>query len=66
MEFRKWIGREVEMIYEDAKGSLSRRLVRVEGLSGKHLKAFDLGKRQPRTFRTDGILALMPAARRAV
>jgi hypothetical protein len=66
MEFQKWIGREVEMIYEDAKGCFSRRLVRVQSFSGKHLLAFDLAKRQPRKFRTDGILAMMPAARRAV
>ncbi|MGN7456751.1 hypothetical protein ACTHPH_18245 [Paenibacillus pasadenensis] len=61
MNLRKWIGRDVELIYADADGRLTRRLVRLARVEADYVYGFDREKRLPRTFRLDGILAAQPA-----
>ncbi|OXM15087.1 hypothetical protein [Paenibacillus herberti] len=63
MNIGKWIGRNVELIYTDASGRFTRRLVRLLHVNGDVVAAYDLLKRQPRTFRLEGILAIQPAGR---
>lgn len=61
MDVGKWVGRNVELIYTDAGGRFTRRLVRLQRVDGSSVAAYDLLKRQPRTFRLEGILAIQPA-----
>ncbi|QJC53840.1 hypothetical protein HGI30_21465 [Paenibacillus albicereus] len=61
MNLSKWIGRDVELIYADADGRLTRRIVRLTRVDEAWAHGFDREKRLPRTFRLDGILAAHPA-----
>lgn len=54
---KKYIGRTVDIIYQDRHGQFSRRRVRVIAVQDNAVRAFDLVKRAPRVFRLDNILA---------
>ncbi|MDF2922891.1 MAG: hypothetical protein K0R57_1805 [Paenibacillaceae bacterium] len=61
----KYEGRTVEIVYLAPDGQLSQRLIRIRGVKGGFVQALCLKTGQPRTFRTDRILAAIPVAGRA-
>ncbi|MFK7695912.1 hypothetical protein [Paenibacillus sp. HJGM_3] len=61
----KYVGRIVEIIYQDRGGNLSQRRIRVESVKDDKVKAFCYTAGAPRIFTTTNILAAMPAARGA-
>lgn len=56
----KYVGRRVEVIYQDGKGQITQRIVLVQSVNEEHAKVFDPGKREYRTLCIDRILAVMP------
>lgn len=62
----KYIGRRVEVIYQNSKGEISQRVVTVHSVGGGRAKVFDAGKQAFRTLRLDGILAVLPVSGRRV
>jgi len=56
----KYVGRTVEMIYQDRSGRLTQRRIRVLSADGGNIRAYDLGKRAPRVFEAARILAVQP------
>jgi hypothetical protein len=63
MSIEKYIGRRVEVIYQDGKGEISQRVVTVHSVSGGSARVFDCDKQAFRTLCLDRILAVMPARR---
>jgi predicted DNA-binding transcriptional regulator YafY len=61
----KYIGRVVQIIYQDAKGKLTQRTIRVNRIVDGKVLAYDFDKRVPRPFRIDHILAVHPVGRTA-
>lgn len=61
MNIDKYIGRNVDLIYEDSKGTLTQRRVTVSSVSGDTAKVFDHDKRQPRTLAVERVLACVPS-----
>ncbi|HEY8530311.1 MAG TPA: hypothetical protein VIL22_11590 [Paenibacillaceae bacterium] len=57
------IGGVVRIIYLDRAGTVSDRLVRVDGAAGGKIRAYCFLRRAPRTFETERILAFEPARR---
>lgn len=62
----RYVGRDVEMIYIDRHGRLTQRKVRLLGSSGGLVRGFCYGKRAPRAFKAERILAVavLPERRR--
>lgn len=56
----KYVGRRVEVIYQDGKGKISQRVVMVQSVADGRALVFDVNKGSVRTLRLDGILAAMP------
>lgn len=56
----KYIGRTLEIIYQDRKGNLSQRKIRLQSIKNGSVKALCLEKGSPRIFRIDNILAFVP------
>lgn len=54
----KYVGRTIEMIYQDRSGCFTQRCVRVLAAEGGKVRAYDLDKRAPRVFETERILAV--------
>lgn len=65
MSIRKYTGQMIEIVYQDRGGRLTQRLVRVCAVHADKVHAFDLGKRAPRVFCMDRILAVRPVTGRA-
>ncbi|RUS42260.1 hypothetical protein [Cohnella sp. AR92] len=63
MSIEKFIGRRVEVIYQNGKGELSQRVVTVHSVTGGRARVFDCDKQAFRTFSLDRILAVMPTRR---
>lgn len=61
MLIEKYVGRIVEVIYEDRYGKLSKRRLRVREVTAHHVKAFCLDTQGSRLFIRKNILALEPA-----
>lgn len=61
----KYIGQVVQIIYQDAKGQITQRTIRVNRIVEGKVLAYDYGKRAPRPFRIDRILASQPVRRNA-
>lgn len=60
MSIDKYVGRLVRIVYMDGKQRFSRRMVRIVQIEGGTVRAFDVDKGQPRSFRADRILAVEP------
>jgi len=60
----KYIGRTVEIIYQDRHGKLSQRRIVVRSIRNSRIRAYDVNSNSYRVFRIEGILAiqLMPSA----
>ncbi|RUS47577.1 hypothetical protein [Cohnella sp. AR92] len=63
MSIEKFIGRRVEVIYQDGKGELSQRVVTVHSVRDGSARVFDCDKQAFRTLNLDRILAVMPTRR---
>ncbi len=50
--------RPIEVIYLDEKGLLTQRVIQVYHFDETHLFGYCFLRREPRTFRLDGILAM--------
>jgi predicted DNA-binding transcriptional regulator YafY len=61
----KYIGHNVMIIYQDAKGQITQRTIRIRKIADGKVLAYDFDKRAPRPFRIDRILAVHPVGRTA-
>jgi hypothetical protein len=53
----KYVGKVVLVIYQDGKGVITQRTIRVKSIEGGKVRAYDIDKRKPRVFDTSRILA---------
>ncbi|XID95198.1 hypothetical protein ACF3MZ_12080 [Paenibacillaceae bacterium WGS1546] len=65
MSMEKYVGRTIMIVYVDKKEQFSQRVIRVVRIESGTVFAFDVAKRQPRTFEAARILAARPVKRRA-
>lgn len=63
MPIEKCVGAIVELIYEDSKGNITKRRIRVREVDRSTVKGFDTAKRAYRTFVLERILASLPVGR---
>lgn len=56
----KYIGRLVEIIYQDKTGQITKRRIQVKSVRSGLIRADDLLSGKPRTFKSDNILACNP------
>jgi hypothetical protein len=61
----KYIGKVVLVIYQDGKGVITQRTIRVKSIEGGKVRAYDIDKRQPRVFDVARILATQLVTRHA-
>ncbi|QJD87532.1 hypothetical protein [Cohnella herbarum] len=61
----KYIGRVVQIIYQDAKGRITQRTVLIQSVESGKIRAYDVLKKQPRMFIDDRVLAVQPVMRHA-
>lgn len=61
----KYIGRTITIIYQDAKGQITQRNIRVNRIVDGKVFAYDFDKKAPRPFLIDRILAMQPVGRTA-
>ena len=57
---KKYIGRIVEIIYEDRKGNITQRRIEVLGVRQGRIKANCLKSGELRVFNAENILAMKP------
>lgn len=57
---KKYIGRIVEIIYEDRKGNITQRRIEVLGVRNGRVKANCLMSGELRVFNEENILAMKP------
>lgn len=57
---KKYIGRIVEIIYEDRKGNITQRRIEVLGVRQGRIKANCLKSNELRVFNEENILAMKP------
>lgn len=56
----KYIGRLVEIIYQDKTGQITKRRIQVKSVRSGLIRADDLLSGKPRTFKETGLLACHP------
>lgn len=61
----EYIGQIVQIIYQDAKGKITQRTIRVNRIIDGKIHAYDIDKRAPRPFRIDRMLAVQKVGRTA-
>jgi hypothetical protein len=61
----KYVGKVVLVIYQDGKGVITQRTIRVKSIEGGKVRAYDFDKRQPRVFDVARILAAQLVTRHA-
>ncbi len=59
------IGQNLCIIYQDVKGTITKRTIRVIKVGSAKLYAYDYGKRAMRPFKLDRILAYQRVGRTA-
>ncbi|MDG0812349.1 hypothetical protein [Cohnella rhizosphaerae] len=60
VDIEKYVGKSVEMIYEDSKGRLTQRTVAIFSVRGGKVRVLDWGKRAFRTLSASRILGARP------
>jgi len=55
---QKYIGRNIDIIYQDRHGQLTKRRIRISAVGADKILAYDYDRRAPRVFRRDNILAV--------
>ena len=58
INMQKYVGCTMDIIYQDRNGRLTQRRIRVQSVHGHTIRAYDFGKRSPRVFRLENILAV--------
>jgi predicted DNA-binding transcriptional regulator YafY len=66
MSIEKYIGRRVEVIYQDSRGQITQRIVTVHSIVDGRAQVYDASKRAYRTLAVDRILAAVPISGRRV
>lgn len=56
----KYVGRTVEIIYQDRKGKLTQRRIVVRTIQSDRISAYDITSGSYRVFKVTGILAVQP------
>ncbi|MFC5648539.1 hypothetical protein ACFPYJ_05235 [Paenibacillus solisilvae] len=56
----KYIGKTIEIIYQDGQDQITQRLIYVYAATERHVKAKCLSSHAPRLFLRSGILAIQP------
>lgn len=56
----KYVGRTVEIIYQDRHGKLTQRRIVVRSVQGDRVSAYDIERGSYRVFKVDSILAMLP------
>lgn len=56
----KYIGRTVEIIYQDRAGKITQRKIVVRSVQGDRISAYDVTHGSYRVFKIDSILAMQP------
>jgi len=64
VSIEKYIGRRVEVIYEDSKGRITKRVITVYSIRDGRARVLDWGKRSYRTLSISRILAVVPVVGR--
>ncbi|WEK53768.1 MAG: hypothetical protein P0Y55_14460 [Candidatus Cohnella colombiensis] len=59
----KYIGRIVDIIYQDRHGKFTKRQISVHSVRDGRVKGFDTAKQSFRVFDIDRILAVQPVSR---
>ncbi|MFC5529311.1 hypothetical protein [Cohnella yongneupensis] len=62
MSIEKFIGRIIELIYQDSKGNITKRQISVYQVDRGKLRGFDTVKQAYRTFALERILAARPVS----
>ena len=62
MTIERSVGRIIELIYQDSKGNITQRQIRVGQVGQGMLRGFDTVKHAYRTFALDRILASRPVS----
>ncbi|MDB5085130.1 MAG: hypothetical protein JWN30_2016 [Bacilli bacterium] len=62
LRLEQFVGRVVEMIYQDRAGVISHRRVRIVSVQGNYVRAYCYARRAVRSFSEETILALFPMA----
>jgi len=60
MDLVKYVGRTVEVIYQDNKGDITQRQVHINKVMNSYISVFCTAANAPRTLRADRILAIKP------
>lgn len=56
----KYVGRTVEIIYQDRHGKLTQRWIVVRSVQGDRVSAYDVISGSYRVFKINNILAMLP------
>lgn len=56
----KYIGQNLEIIYQDRKGKITQRKIHVQSIKDGSLRALCLEQHSPRIFKVENILAYSP------
>ena len=65
MEYRKYVGRTVDMIYVDRSGKFTKRRIKINGITDTCIRAYCYSHGAPRTFNIDNVLAMQPVIHHA-
>jgi len=60
MDLRKYVGRIVEVIYQDNKGDITQRQVHINRVTNSYIFVFCMAAHAPRTLSIGHILAIEP------
>jgi predicted DNA-binding transcriptional regulator YafY len=64
-DLRRFEGRTVEMIYLDRNNAITQRTIRITSVDSGYVTAYCYMQRGPRLFKSDCVLAVMPAEQTA-
>jgi len=56
--YEKYIGHVVTIIYEDKKGNITQRRIRIRDIAAGKVRAYDFARGAPRVFESERILAV--------
>lgn len=65
MTTEKYVSRIVNLIYQDSKGIITKRLIRVYSVQHGIVRVYDMEKKAFRSIRVNGILAIQPVIKHA-
>ncbi len=66
MDLDKLVGRTADIIYQAKDGKFTKRMIRIERIDGRLIRAYCYTAKGPRVFLIDNILAALPVMKRRV